>query len=186
MNEVLKYIEARRSIRVYKTEQIKEEELQAILRAGMYAPSAMNQQSWHFTIIQNKGVVDKINQTCKELLRKSSDKNLQQRAGNESYHVFYNAPTVIIVSGDEKAIMPHTDCAAATENMLIASESLGIGSCWIGIAAFLFNTQEGDVLKKELGIPEGFKPLYIAAFGYKGIESPMAAPRRENTVNYIK
>jgi nitroreductase len=57
---------------------------------------------------------------------------------------FYHAPTVIIVSGEEKPLMPRFDCAAATENMLIAAESIDIGSCWVGLVNFLFQTDKGN------------------------------------------
>ncbi|MCR4436793.1 MAG: nitroreductase family protein [Clostridiales bacterium] len=186
MNDVLKCIMSRRSIRAYKPEQIKEEELQAIVQAGLYAPSAGNQQSWHFTVIQNPGVIDKITRTLKAAFLKSDNERFRQMAANEKFSVFYNAPTVIIVSGDEKAMMPQQDSAAAVENMLLAAASLNIGSCWIGMTGFLFSTEEGKALTKELGIPEGYKPLNTIVLGYKAAADPSPAPRKENLVNYIK
>lgn len=176
MNETLKTLLNRRSIRSYKQEQINQEELQTILEAGKYAPSAMNQQSWHFTVVQNKEIIDKINEVCKVAL---------QRAGNQNFNVFYNAPTVIIVSGDDKAIAPQIDSALALGNMLLAAESLGIGSCWIHAVRALSTSDEGKELIKALKIPEGHSIVGSGAFGYKAVESPSPAPRKEGTVNFI-
>jgi len=69
VNETLKIIKQRRSIRSYKDEQIKEEELQAVLEAGMFAPNA-GDQAWHFTVIQNKGLLDRLNLAAKKSLCK--------------------------------------------------------------------------------------------------------------------
>ena len=186
MNETLKTILTRRSIRKYKQEQIKDEELQVILEAGKFAPSAMNQQSWHFTVVQNKEMLQKINEACKAVFSKSGIKNFEERAKAENFEVFYNAPTFIIVSGDEKAIAPQNDGSLALGSMLLAAESLGIGSCWIHAMSFLFSTEDGKSLKKELGIPEGYAPVGSGAFGYKDGKSPSPAPRKENIINIIK
>ncbi|HEY5586107.1 MAG TPA: nitroreductase family protein [Ruminiclostridium sp.] len=187
MNETLKTILTRRSIRKYEEKQIKDEELQNILEAGKFAPSAMNQQSWHFTVIQNKEMLQNLNETCKTAFMKSGNKGFEDMAKSENFSIFYNAPTFIIVSGDQKAIAPQCDGSLAIENMFIAAESLAIGSCWIHAMSFLFSTQEGKTLLKDLGIPEGYVPVGSGAFGYKGVEQqPSPAPRKESTVNIIK
>jgi len=68
MNETIQTILSRRSVRSYSSEQIKDEELDLILKAGLYAPSAHNQQSWHFTVIQDKEVINKLNKAAKPIL----------------------------------------------------------------------------------------------------------------------
>ena len=72
---------------------------------------------------------------------------IKKMANNDKFNIFYGAPTVIVVSGRDNAIMPQVDCAAATENMLIAAESLDIGACWNGIVGFLFNSQKEQNIK---------------------------------------
>jgi nitroreductase len=186
MNGTLTDIRNRRSTRIFLQEQIKEEELQEILEAGIYAPSATNKQPWHFTVIQNKDLLDRLNDSFKEAARKSDNEYVSKVGKNEKFHVFYNSPTVILVSGDESNYYATVDCAAATENMLIAAESLKIGSCWIGFIAHLLNSEEGTGYVKELGIPEGFKQFHAVALGYKRVNTTNAPARKENTVNYIK
>ncbi|MGO9014072.1 MAG: nitroreductase family protein [Dissulfurispiraceae bacterium] len=186
MNETLRSILNRRSNRAFLAEQIKEEELKTIIEAGIYAPSAHNQQSWHFTVVQDKQLLDQLSDDAKVAAKHFDDKLIQQLANNEKFHAFYNAPTAIIVSGEEKAMMPEVSCAAATENMLIAAESIGVGSCWVAFVGFAFGGEKGKDYLKRLGIPEGYKPSHAVALGYKKIEHAKAPARRENTVNYVK
>lgn len=186
MNETLEVIRSRRSIRAFKPEQINEEELKEILEAGIYAPSATNKQPWHFTVVQNKKLLDRLSESFKELARKSEDDYVKRVGENEKFHVFYNAPTVILVSGDNTNHYAAVDCAAAMENMLLAAEALNIGSCWIGFIAYLLNSEEGKEYLKELGIPEGYKQIHAAAIGYKKVNISKALPRKENSINYIR
>jgi nitroreductase len=186
MNETLKNIRNRRSTRAFQAEQIKDEELQAIIDAGIYAPSATNQQPWHFTVVQNKDIIDRLSNAFKEIAKKSDNEYVKKFGENEKFHVFYNAPTVILVSGDENNKYASVDCAAALENMLIAAESLEIGSCWIGLIAYLLNSEEGKGFIKELGIPQGFKQIHSVCLGYKKVNLTNAPARKENTVNYVR
>ncbi|PAB57890.1 nitroreductase [Anaeromicrobium sediminis] len=186
MNETLQVIKNRRSTRKFKPEQIKEEELEAILEAGIYAPSAHNDQPWNFTVIQNKELMEELNVESKEKCKDFPDELIRKMANNERFNIFYGAPTVIIVSGRDNAIMPQVDCAAATENMLLAAESLDIGGCWNGFVSFLFNSEKGDEYKEKLNIPRGYTPYYGVALGYKKVRVFNAPARKGNVVQYIK
>lgn len=186
MNEVIQNILNRRSVRVYSEDQIKQEDLELILQAGLFSPSGCNSQPWHFTVVQNKEILNTLNiETKKELLNSGND-YFKDFATNEKYDIFYNAPTVIVVSGEKTALVPKIDCAAATENMILAAESLGIGSCWIGLVTFLFRGEQAQEYIKRLEIPENYEPYYAITLGYKKYPNPQPQPRRENTVNYIK
>jgi nitroreductase len=131
-------------------------------------------------------MLQKINEICREVYIKSGNPYYEDRAKEQNFNVFYNAPTFIIVTGDPKAIAPQNDGSLALGNMLLAAESLGIGSCWIHSMSFLFSTEEGQPLKKELGIPDGYVPVGSGAFGYISGDQPSPAPRKEGTVNIIK
>lgn len=185
MNETIQTILNRRSIRVFSEEQISQNELDTIIKAGLYAPSAHNQQPWHFTIIQDKNLIDELNKETKIELAKHEDPYIQNFGNNEKYHIFYNSPTIIVVSGETSALVPETDCASATENMLLAAESLNIGSCWIGFVTLLFKTEKAEIYRQKLNIPQGFVPYYAVALGYKKIQNPPAPPRREGTVTIL-
>lgn len=185
MNETIKTILNRRSCRVYKPEQITKDELAAIIDCGLNAPSAMNAQNWYFTVVQNKDLIDWLDEHTKDALpRESKERLIARNGGDENYRVFYNAPTVIIVSGVKDDRYSLINCSLATQNMCLAAESLGVGSCIIGMAAALFNTPKSDEYIKELGVPDGYKPEYIICFGYKDMEA-MKPERVADKVNYI-
>jgi nitroreductase len=186
MNETLKNIKNRRSVRAYQAEQIKEEELQMILEAGIYAPNVRNQQSWHFTVIQSKELLDRMSKAVQEEYKKSNDKFIQQFANNENFHIFHKAPAAIILSGAETAMAAQIDCALAAENMMIAAESIGIGSCWVSAAPNFINAKKDTDLNNQLGIPNGFKPIYSIALGYKATEADNNMPRKADVVNYVR
>lgn len=186
MSAVLNNIFSRRSFRSYKEEQITEVELETIIEAGKFAPSAMNQQPWHFTVVQNQAILHRINDTLKNMFLKSNNPKMVERVSSDDFSPFYHAPTLIIVSGDTKAVAPEADCSLALGNMFLAAESLDIGSCWINSLRSLGNTKEGAALIKELDIPEDYIIFGSGAFGYKGTDHPEAPTRREGTVTYIK
>lgn len=186
MNEVIQNILNRRSVRVYSEEQIKQEDLDLILKAGYNAPSGCNMQPWHFTIVQNKELMTRLNIESKKEFADSDNEMFRKMAENEKYDIFYNAPTIIIVSGEKAAITGIIDCSAATQNMILAAESLGIGSCWVGLIAFLFKSERAEEFIKLLQIPEGYEPFYAITLGYKKIPNPKMPQRRENIINYIK
>jgi nitroreductase len=186
VNETLKNIKQRRSIRSFKDEQIKEEELQAILEAGLYAPNA-GDQAWHFTVIQNKELLDRLNLAAKEAAKQMNIEHLRVLGNNEEFNCFYGASTLIIISGNEQAPMPlEADCAAATQNLLLAAESIGLGSCWIFFVMLAFHSPQGHELRSELKIPEDYKPYYSAVLGYKEDTAVDVPDRKSNLITYIR
>ncbi len=185
-NETLTTIKQRRSIRSYREEQIKDDELQAVLEAGLYAPYAMDQM-WHFTVVQNKELLTRLNLAAKETAKLMDMNHLKALGCNEKFDCLCGAPTLIIVSGDENSPIPlDADCAAATQNMLLAAKSLGIGSCWIYFVMMAFYSPQSVELKRQLKIPEGYKPYYAAVFGYPKDEVVDVADRKPNLITYIK
>lgn len=186
VNETLKIIKQRRSVRCFKDEQINDEELQAVLEAGMYAPNAGN-QAWHFTVIQNNELLNRLNVAAKEAAKQLDLHGLREIASDESYNCFYGAPTVVIVSSDEQFPIPlEADCAAAMQNMLLAAESIGLGSCWTYFVMFALNSPQGSELRKELKIPVGYRPYYAALLGYKNTTVVTAPDRKPNLITYFR
>ena len=184
-NETLKTIKQRRSIRSFKGEQIKDEELQAVIEAGMYAPNAGN-QAWHFTVVQNNELLNRLNLAAKEAAKQMGMEHLRALGNDEGFNCLYNAPTLIIVSGNGQIPIPlDADCAAATQNLLLAAESIGLGSCWIFFVLLAFSSLHGTELRKELKIPEGYKPYYSAVFGYKNVGTVDVPDRKHNLITFI-
>lgn len=184
-NTTLSVIRNRRSIRKYKPEQISTEEVQAIMEAAVYAPSAMNQQNWHFSVVQNSELLAKMRESMKEGMRASGEEFLVSRANDPKYIPFFGAPTVIIVSGKKEDRSTQINCGLAVENITLAAESLNIGTCIMTSSVMTFNAPHGDELKREIGIPEGFEHVCAVTLGYKD-ESPVAKDRLSGTVNFVK
>ena len=185
MNETLKVIASRRSNRRYKEEQISEAEIRQIMEAGIYAPSARNQQKWHFTVIQDKGLIDKMAGIIRENAVNSGDKTLRF-LGTPGYHVFHHAPTVVVISCLAEAPFVKMDCGMAAQNILLAAKSLGIGSCAIGLSRLLLLSPEGKDLLQGLGFPEGYSHICSISLGYTDAENPPMPPRKKDVVTYIK
>jgi len=186
MNETLRNINSRRSVRKYTAQQISETDLQTILEAAISAPNAKNQQKWHFTVIQKIDLIDKMASINKENILKSDDEYLKQRVTLPNAHTFHHAPTVIMMTAEEKAHWVQLDCGTAAENMAIAAESLGIGSCIIASSGYLFASQAGIALKEDLGIPADYRHVCCLTLGYK--DGEITEPRRRNkdVVNYVR
>lgn len=184
-NETINVIKNRRSIRAYKPGQVNEKDLLAVIEAGLYAPSAKNSQSWHFTVVQNSGLLDTMTEMYKQEIIQRGGEAAKIAEEDTTFRIFHGAPCAIIVSGDEKDEMAAINCAAAVQNMLIAAEALGLGTCWMQSNMILFEGVKGKELMKTMQVPEGYKPLYTFALGYKA-ENPEPKPRKEGGVTYIK
>lgn len=184
MRDVLDVIKSRRSVRKYKPEQISEEALEKILEAAIYAPSASNRQPWHFTVIQDAQLLRRINDVVRNTMAGSNEEWIKKTGSNPDFQVTYNAPTLIVVSGRKDNAPSKVDCSAAIQNMLIAAESLNIGSVWLGLVRFYFEHEEE---LSRLAIPEGYEPYYGVALGYNANEKSLPAPKRNlEVINYIR
>ncbi|MDR1695537.1 MAG: nitroreductase family protein [Endomicrobium sp.] len=188
MNEVLKIIHERRSVRDFKPDQIKEDDLKAILEAGRQAPSAWNRQPWYFTVVQKKSLLDKMVDSAKGALQKNPSEQIKSMPWliAPNFHYFFNAPTVIFISGQNSVENASGDCAVALMNMYYAAQSLGLQACVVVTALSALSTESGPGFMKDLEIPEGYTPMYTLVVGYTSKPIPMAAPRKEDFVNFIK
>jgi len=182
-NRVLEVIKQRRSIRKFKSNAISDEELFQIIETGNNAPSGHNEQPWHFTVVKKLEVINSLSQDIKKCCENFSEPFIQSMARNESFHVFYHAPTVIIVTAAPNGITKVEDYSAATQNILLAAESLNIGTCWIEFINLGF---ADDAFREkyflELRIPEGHEPMMAIAIGYK--DMPNIPIKRKNDLYY--
>ena len=188
MNETIHTILTRRSARDYQSRQIDEKEMHEILQAGQYAPSAMGQQPWHFTIVQNPDLLEKLQILCKASFQLSDNATMRELASSDDFHVFYHAPTLVIISGNSKAVAPLWDCVLAMGNMLIAAASLGIASCWQHAPIMVYGSHTGPASLSSIGLtfPSGHIPYASAVFGYSAQPLPEAAPRKPDTVTFLR
>jgi nitroreductase len=189
MNEILNAILDRRTVRDFKPDPIKEEDVATILEAGHQAPSEWNRQPWHFTVVEKQSILNRIEVSAREEFQKNFPDQAKAMPWivAEGFHYFYGAPTVIFVSGQTGlARGSQGDCAIAVTNMVYAAHSLGIQSCVVVTAIPAFATEQGPEFKADLEIPEGYEPMYALVLGYTSKPMPTPAPRKENFVNFIK
>lgn len=167
MNEVLNAIYSRRSVRLFECRDVEREKLHEIVKAALYAPTAMNQQKWHFTVITNKLLLTRLNEAVKKFMMKSNNPQHRMRVSVSGYCFYYDAPALIVPSFAPDAIYVSEDCGCAIENMYLAAHSLGLGSCWInqlsGEAAD--NAEIRDVLSGA-GVPKANAIRGSLAIGY--------------------
>jgi len=189
MNETMKSILTRRSIKEYKPEQIKGEELEMILLAGKYAPTGMNRQPWHFLVVQNKDMIKRLDEIRQKSMPKDMPPPPPPGPGGPPMgkrpNQLETAPTLIIIFGEPGVPTIH-DCTLAMGNMMIAAQSLGIGSNWLhAFVKDVFVTEEGKAFKKEVGVPDNYEPYAASVFGYKAAEPMQRSPRKEGTVTIV-
>jgi len=156
------------------------------MEAAICAPNAMNQQKWHFAVIQNKSIRDRMVGIIIENMRNSGVEFLAARARTPEYNPFYGAPTVVFISADEKTKFSQIDCSLAAQNIVLAAASLNIGSNIQTSPGFLFASEKGNELGKELGIPDGYSYVCNITLGYPDGPNPDAKPRRQEVITYIK
>lgn len=146
----------RRSIRRYKNQKINTQDIKAIIHMAMYAPSAVNKRPWHFIVIEE----DKLKNKIMEI--------------NPNAKMLKNASHAILICGDEK--LQHddnywtADCGAATQNILLGAHSLGIGSCWIGIYP---RKQRMEAVSELFNLPTHIKIFSIVSLGYADEEKSL-------------
>ena len=174
-NVVLQALRTRRSIRNYKPEQITDEELETVLEAGTWAPTAMGFQDPWIVAVQNPALLERISRMNREVWGKDVDP-------------FYGAPTYVLVfaSDPEKWKNSVPDGTLVLGNMMLAAHAIGLGSCWINREREMFATPEGRALMAELGLPEGLIGVGALALGYPAAPPRAPKPRKENYYRVVK
>ena len=191
MTDVIEIIKTRRSIRNYKEDPVSDEDIRFLIDCARYAPSGSNMQPWSFLVIQNKEVMQKLSEDGKKAVIPIAEKiaeNPKRAAGFISYlkakgsNLFHNAPLLVIIFGDKKSMTADWDCAMAAQNMMLAANSRGIGSCWIGLVMPALTDEK---ILKELDAPPGYKAVAPLIFGYPQGKTAMPE-RREPEVKWLK
>ncbi len=170
-NQVIETIKKRRSIRKYLDKKIPREIIEKLLECAAYAPSAMRVLPWNFIVIENKEKIRELSNKSKETLNLLGyGMKFAERVTSREDLIFYNAPLVIIITCDKNVKWRKEDTALAAQNMFLAAQSLGLGSCWIGLAQGL---EKDEKTRKDLSIPENHEIIAVLIFGYPAEEKPI-------------
>ena len=171
-NETLKNLRERRSIRRYKKEQITEEQLNAILEAGTYAPTGMGAQSPLILVIQDAAVIAKLSGLNAAVMGTDSDP-------------FYGAPTLLVVLADRERPTCVEDGSLVMGNLMNAAHAVGVDSCWIHRAREVFEGNEGRAMLRQWGIPDTYIGVGNCILGYRDCGYPEAKPRKADYIRRI-
>ena len=177
-NEVINTIMARRSVRKYLDKPVEHSKLEAIVKAGINAPSAMNRQNWAVRVIEDYKLIADVSEVYKQ-----ENPQMVERDPNFK-NMFRNAPNLICVCAPTDGNF-NLDAGLLGENMMLAAQSLGLGTCiQTGPVRFLLTNEKAKPFLQALDIPEGYKLLYVIAVGYPD-EKPDAKPRDASKVKFI-
>ncbi len=178
LNPVISAIMARRSVRKYLDTPVEHEKLETIVRCGINAPSGMNAQPWAVRVIENQKLIADVTEVFK-----AKNPNMVNRDPNFK-NMFRNAPNIICICTPAKG-GGELDAGLLGENMILAAQSMGLGTCCLGGPVRFINTEpEAKFFLDSLEIPEGYQLNYIIAIGYPD-EQPEAKPRDASKVKYI-
>ena len=175
MNETLKILKERRSVRRYEARPVEREKLDAILEAGKYAPSAKGQQSVTMVVLTKREDIAELSALNAAVMGTSSDP-------------FFGAPCVVVVLADPEATNAanaQRDGSLTMGNLMNAAWSLGVASCWINRAEEVFAGPEGKALLRRWGLSETLVGVGNCILGYAAGDIPAAAPRKADFVKFV-
>ena len=168
--EALEVLKNRRAIRKYKPEQITEEELNAVVEAGTYAPTGAGTQGVQIVAVQTPENVAAVHALNAKVLN------------NPGAQPYYGAPTILLIFETEQCVTHELDGAAVCTNMLNAAYAAGLGSCWIHRCKQMFELPEGKELLHKWGLPETLVGVASIALGYADCAQPQPKPRKADYV----
>ena len=175
MNEIIKAMKERRSIRKFKSDMVSKKDINEIIEAGLYAANGMGRQAVITVAVTDKKLRDKI-----------AEDNRKIGGWDKGFDPFYGAPVILIVLAEKDWRNRVYDGSLVIGNMMLAAHSLGLGSIWIHRAKEEFETDEYKKLLKDIGVEGEWEGIGHCAIGYINGDIPKAAPRKENRVYFVE
>ena len=158
-------VKGRRSVRSYSDEPVSRELIEAVLEAGVWAPSGMNRQPWRFIVIEDKELIGEISEETKKIVPEVMPQMAGAMKSKEDV-ICYDAPVLILVCAEKDEMLGElnkTDCVLAAQNMFLKAYDLGLGSCYMGFIDFLKG--KSDVLDKA-GLPDDHELMVALILGH--------------------
>ena len=155
MSETIKAIMDRYSCRDFEGSPLTDEQVKVLTEAALAAPSAMNRQPWHITVVTDKAFIDEFDAEGVRVLAAAEDKSGYERILSRGGKLFYNAPCMFMVSSDG-SYYASMDCGIVSQNLSLAAHALGLGSVICGMGGIPLGGARGDDYKKQLHFPDGY------------------------------
>ena len=176
---VIENIMSRRSIRKYKNEAIDSTSMREILTCGIQAPNGQGRESWEIRVVNDKELIDRIDSAYSDYAENT------MKTGKPTRKASYGAPALVFIAYDTTYDLSQVDCGLLGENMILAANSMGIGSCCLGGLCRFINSEEGAEILQKLKLPSTHKLLYAIAFGYPD-EKPAQKTRNWDCIQFIE
>ncbi|MCL2392509.1 MAG: nitroreductase family protein [Oscillospiraceae bacterium] len=164
MTEAIKNIMERNSCRDFKDTPLTQEQLKVLIETALAAPSAKNFQPWHISVVTDKALMEDMEKETVAVLAAGDDKTFYERIMSRGGKIFYDAPCLIVISSNNSE-WAHIDSGIMGQNIAIAAQSMGLGSCYIGMMKVPLNCPRGEEFKKRLQFPEGYTFAIAIAVG---------------------
>ncbi len=165
MNETIRLIMERRSIRNFKPDPLPAELVNVLRDAALSSPSGMNKQPWQFHFITNSALIGRLSQTALDTFRREGNQAVVDRITARHTSLFYGAPLLVIITAPAGGFAG-IDVGIATQTIVLAAQSLGLGSCIIGLASASFTGSEGAEMARQIEMPAGYEFAISIAIGY--------------------
>ena len=185
MNDTTKHIMKRYTCRDFYDNPLADDLIETLVEAALAAPSAQNLQPWHVSVVTDKKLIEKIDAATLEELANLEDKMYFDRITERGGKVLYDAPCLIAVSAPPEAVWAPIDCGILCQNVVIAAESMGLGSCIVGLLRMPFDGKHGEEFKKLLQFPDGYEFVISILVGKVKTGKPPHDLDRSK-VSYIK
>ena len=174
--ELLDAINQRHSTRAYLTDPPARDIIESLMAAAAHAPCAFNRQAWRFTVIVNRDLLDMISAGAKNYMTRARPLDLPEalydKLADPDFHVFYRAPALIVISAAAQGPWIEADGALAAENLMLAAQAQGLGSCWIGLSQPFLSTPEGRTLALLPADETPIAPIVVGRPAQPGAPTP--------------
>ncbi len=178
-------IKGRRSIRCYTEEPVSKEQIEDVLEAGVWAPTAMHREPCRFIVIENKELIKYVSDETKILVKQMMPP-LAKQFSTDADVVCYNAPVLILICTEKDqqwANVNMIDSVLAAENMFLKAYELGLGTCYMGFVQFL--NSKPDILRK-IGVPENYEMMVPLIVGHPKAKQETGKRKQPNILKFIK
>ena len=184
--DLLEAIYTRRAVRHFAATPVDRGAVRKLIDAAVQAPSAVNTQPWHFTVVQDRALLARISREAQQLVLDNPPRGLpsghiQELLRDPNFDIFYGAPTLVLVSSVTEDHWAVVNCALAAQNLMLAARAEGLGTCWIGFAEAWIGTENG---RQALALPASHLPVAPIIVGRPASE-PEPIPRRDPLIHWI-
>jgi len=184
MNTFSELLMKRRSVREFEKREVPLSITEEIIKESCLAPSAGNEQPWHFIIINNGAMITRLSDESKGVILEEIENNpdsplkhYEEMLRIEGFNVFWDAPSVVYIVGPKSKGSLQVDCALAASYFMLSAASRGLGTCWVALGSCI----EDPEIREEIGLPNDYRIVAPIILGYPRV-IPEPPPREDSKI----